>query len=95
MFHVAADSADFGETLKPKSGERCLFYSWPIVNGTFMLMNLIDHYGFGWQKAPKTIRVPLLRMNFGSNGMQCSRKPTPHQCRRRVFSMPFGVVIGM
>lgn len=72
----------------------------------FMLMNLIDHYGFGWQKAPKTIHVPrplpllLLRlllplhMNFGA--MDAIAKRTAHTIHRRnqhsiCHSMVFGL----
>lgn len=62
-----------GDTLKPKSGERCLFYSRHCKRRTFMLMNLIDHYGFGWQKAPKTIRV-LLPTAWISAAMGCNSK---------------------
>lgn len=56
MFRAGSHSARRWDI---QTGERCLLYS-EIVNGTFMLMNLIDHYGFGWQKPPKTIHVLLL-----------------------------------
>lgn len=62
---------------------------WNCKRRTFMLMNSIDHYGFGWQKAPKTKFMcccccycrccHCCTWIFGG-AMDAITKPTSHHC---------------